>query len=67
MTKHSAYKIAGFWVVQLTMPDEIEELKSILNKFAMLYAFSDGSGFMTYNNFRYNGNGVSIYPSMLNS
>ncbi|MGY5617871.1 hypothetical protein ACXHQ9_12200, partial [Vibrio cincinnatiensis] len=50
-----------------TMPNEIEELKSILDKFAISYAFSDGSGFMTLNNFRFNGNGVSIYPDMLSS
>ncbi|WP_050567234.1 hypothetical protein [Vibrio owensii] len=67
MTEHPAYKIAGLWVVQPTMPNEIEELKAILDKFAMSYAFSDGSGFMNLNNFRFNGNGVSVYPDMLSS
>lgn len=67
INEHPAYKIAGLWVVQPTMPNEIEALKVILDKFAMSYAFSDGSGFMTLNNFRFNSNGVSIYPDMLNS
>lgn len=67
MTEHPAYKIAGLWVVQPTMPNEIDELKAVLEKFAMSYAFSDGSGFMTQNNFRFNGNGMSIYPDTLSS
>ncbi len=67
MTENLAYKIAGLWVVQPTMPNEIKKLKAILDKFAMSYAFSDGSGFMTRNNFRFNGNGVSVYPDMLSS
>ncbi|MFS1899192.1 hypothetical protein BCU22_019155 [Vibrio cyclitrophicus] len=67
MTKHPAYKIAGLWVVQPTMPNEIEELKAILDKFAMSYAFSDGSGFMTLSNFRFNDNVLSVYPDMLSS
>ncbi|AWY02555.1 hypothetical protein A8139_21415 [Marinomonas primoryensis] len=62
MTEHSVYKIAVLWVVQPSMPYEIDELKAILDKFAMSYAFSDGSGFMTLNNFRFNGNNISIYP-----
>ncbi|CAH7198162.1 conserved hypothetical protein [Vibrio chagasii] len=67
MITHPAYKFAGLWVVQPTMPNEIEELKVILDKFAMSYAFSDGTGFMTDNNFRFNDNGISIYPDMLSS
>lgn len=65
--ENPAFKIAGLWIVEPTMPNEIEELKSILDKFAISYAFSDGSGFITLNNFRFNGNGVSIYPDMLSS
>lgn len=44
MTSHPGYKIAGLWVVQPTMPNEIEELKSILDKYAISYAFNDGTG-----------------------
>lgn len=65
MITHPAYKIAAIWVVQPSMPSEIEDLKLILDKFAMSYAFSDGSGFVTLNNYRFNDQGIAIYPDMV--
>lgn len=64
---HPAYQIMGLWIVEPAEPAELEELKAVLNRFALAYAFSDGSGFMTLNNFRFNTGGIDIYPDMIKS
>jgi hypothetical protein len=66
-TTHPAYQIAGLWVVEPQTPDEINKLVAVLDKYAMAYAFSDGSGFLTLSNFRFNGAGISIYPDSITS
>ncbi len=45
-----AYVTAGIWVVEPIHPDELLKLKKILEEYASLYAFNDGSGFVTLNN-----------------
>lgn len=64
---HPAYQIAGLWVVEPQSPDEVKNLVAVLDKYAMAYAFSDGSGFLTLSNFRFNGAGISIYPDSITS
>ncbi|WP_198588769.1 hypothetical protein [Alloalcanivorax mobilis] len=48
---------AGIWVVEPNNFAELEKLKRILKEYSVLYAFNDGSGFVTLNNARM-GNGV---------
>jgi len=52
-----AYVTAGIWVIEPSDPQELEKLKAVLHENAILYAFNDGSGFVTLNNARM-GNGV---------
>lgn len=53
-----AYITAGIWVVEPKSPPEISKLKEILEEHSIMYAFNDGSGFVTLNNARM-GKGVS--------
>lgn len=53
-----AYITAGIWIVEPNNPADIEELKKILQDYSVMYAFNDGSGFITLNNARM-GKGVS--------
>lgn len=55
-----AYITAGIWVVEPIEPEEIKALKAILDKNSVMYAFNDGTGFVTLNNARM-GNGVSQF------
>ena len=53
-----AYITAGIWVVEPKSPPELSKLKEILDEHSIMYAFNDGSGFVTLNNARM-GRGVS--------
>ncbi|MCI2286136.1 hypothetical protein L3081_25295 [Colwellia sp. MSW7] len=53
-----AYIKASIRVVAPTIPSELEELKEILQKYSVFYAFNDGSGLVTLNNGR-SGNGAN--------
>ncbi len=54
-----AYTTAGVWVIEPTNPEELIELKEVLEKYSSFYAFNDGSGFVTVNNGRIGkGSGV---------
>ena len=53
-----AYITAGIWVVEPKSPPELSKLKEILDEHSVMYAFNDGSGFVTLNNARI-GRGVS--------
>ena len=44
----------GIWVVEPKIPEEIEELKEILDTYAMAYAFNDGTDTINLNNFKFN-------------
>ncbi|EGQ7810931.1 hypothetical protein I6Y99_005000 [Vibrio parahaemolyticus] len=44
----------GMWVVEPQVPEEIEELKGILDAYAMAYAFNDGTDTINLNNFKFN-------------
>lgn len=52
-----AYVTAGIWIVEPSNPDELKNLKRILHKNSVFYAFNDSSGFVTLNNARI-GNGM---------
>jgi hypothetical protein len=54
---NSAFLTARIWVTEPKDPIEIESLKTVLQDYSIFYAFNDGSGFVTLNNFR-NGNGI---------
>ena len=54
---NKAYYTAAIWVVEPESPDETEKLKSILNEYAIFYAFNDGTGFVSLSNGRM-GNGT---------
>ena len=53
-----AFITAGIWVVEPIEPEEIKVLKAILDKNSVMYAFNDGTGFVTLNNARM-GKGMS--------
>lgn len=61
---HPAFQVAGLWIVEPKAPDDMKKLVSILEKYAVAYAFNDGSGFMTLANFRVNKKGMSILPDL---
>lgn len=47
-----AYVTAGVWIVEPKSPPDLEKLKDVLDEFAIMYAFSDGTGFVTLSNAR---------------
>ena len=53
-----AYITAGIWVVEPKSPPELSKLKEVLDEHSIMYAFNDGSGFVTLSNARM-GRGVS--------
>mgnify|MGYP000439224523 CR=1 FL=1 len=56
--KTSEYYItAAIWVIEPKNPIELGKLKNILEEYSVMYAFNDGSGFVTLNNARM-GHGV---------
>lgn len=59
-----AYTIASIWVVVPKEPDNLQKLNEILSKYAMAYAFHDGTGVISLNNFRFNRAGIDIYPDL---
>jgi len=53
-----AYIIASLWVVEPKNIVEVEKLKDLLEKNAILYAFNDGTGELSTSNLNF-GNGIS--------
>lgn len=62
--KDSAHTIAGIWVAAPKEPDNLVKLNEILSKYAMAYAFHDGTGEISFNNFRFNRSGIDVYPEL---
>jgi len=56
--KNPAYLTASIWVVEPKSPPELSKLKEILDEHSVMYAFNDGSGFVTLKNARM-GRGIS--------
>lgn len=50
---------AHLWVIEPNNPEEIQELKQILQDKSICYAFNDHSGYISPNNFR-TGNGMQV-------
>lgn len=49
---HTGYTIASIWVLEPDHPQELVKLQNILESYATMYAFNDGTGFVTLNNGR---------------
>ncbi|NOQ63068.1 MAG: hypothetical protein GQ582_00985 [Methyloprofundus sp.] len=52
-----AYTTSGIWVVEPKDPRELEKLKDVLRKHSIMYAFNDGTSYLSLANSRM-GSGV---------
>mgnify|MGYP001152333074 CR=1 FL=1 len=62
LRNHPGYRIAGLWVVEPKNLDELHKLKRVLAQHALGYAFNDGTGFISQNNFTFNKEALALIP-----